>query len=66
MRVRAFVQLRAVLMSDAELARKVTKLEQGQETHDSAIVGMLKAIHQLQSAPQTRAIGFFELEEKKK
>lgn len=64
--VRAFVQLRSVLASDAELARKVAKLERGHEAHDSAIVGVMKAIHELKNVPQTRAIGFFELKEKKK
>lgn len=37
--VRAFVQLRGVLAPDPELARKVTRLERGHESHDSAIVG---------------------------
>ncbi len=64
--VRAFVQLRIVLASDADLGRRVTKLERGHESHDDAIVGMLKAIHQMQNVPQTQAIGFFELKQKKK
>jgi hypothetical protein len=44
----------------------VAKLERGHETHDSAIVGILKALHEMKSVAQTRAIGFFELSEKKK
>jgi ORF6N domain len=64
--VRAFVQLRGMATSNAELARKFTKLERGHETHESAIVGMMKAIHELKNPPQTRAIGFFELQEKRK
>ena len=62
--VRAFVQLRSVLASDADLGRRVTKLERGHESHNDVIVGMMKAIHQLQNVPETRAIGFFELEER--
>lgn len=64
--VRAFVQLRGALVSNAELSREVTKLKRGHESHDSAIVGILKTIHEMKSVPQTRAIGFFVLEEKKK
>jgi phage regulator Rha-like protein len=62
--VRAFVQLRSVLASDADLGRRVTKLERGHESHDNVIVAMMKAIHKLENVPQTRAIGFFELDEK--
>lgn len=64
--VRAFVQLRVVLASNGELAQRVTKLERGHESHDSAIVGILKTLHEMQNVPQTRAIGFVELDEKKK
>ena len=63
--VRAFVQLRSVLASDADLGRRVTKLERGHESHDNVIVAMMKAIHKLENVPQTRAIGFFELDENK-
>ena len=64
--VRAFVQLRVVLASNSELAQRVTKLERGHESHDSAIVGILKTLHEMQTVPQTRAIGYVELDEKKK
>ena len=64
--VRAFVQLRGVLAADSELARKVAKLQRGHETHESVLVGVMKTIHELKSVPETRAIGFFELQEKKK
>jgi hypothetical protein len=63
--VRAFVQLRSLLASHTELERKVTKLERGQDSHGSAIVGILKTIQEMKAVPQTRAIGFVELEEKK-
>jgi phage regulator Rha-like protein len=64
--VRAFVQLRSVLASDADLGRRITKVERGQESHEGVIVGILKTIHQMKNVPQTRAIGFIDLEEKKK
>lgn len=63
--VRAFVQLRGVLASNTDLARQVAKLLRGHESHDSAIVGIWKIIHEMRNVPETRAIGFFELEEKK-
>lgn len=56
--VRAFVQLRAVLASNKELAEKLTQLERLVDSHDTLIVGIIKTIRQLTDAPQTRAIGF--------
>jgi hypothetical protein len=56
--VRAFVKLREVLHSNKELAQKVELLERKLDTHDQAIVGILKSIHQLMNPTQTRAIGF--------
>lgn len=64
--VRAFVQLRSVLASDADLGRRVTKVERGQESLGDVVVGILKTIHEMKNVPQTRAIGFFELNERKK
>lgn len=64
--VRAFVQLRDMVASSAELTQRVTKLERGHESLNGAVVGILKAIHQLQNVPEARAIGFFELKEAKK
>lgn len=64
--MRAFVRMRGLLASDKEVAEKLTKLERGHESHDAAIVGIWKIIHQLMNVSQTRAIGFFDLEEKKK
>ena len=63
--VRAFVHLRAALAAETELARRVTKLERGHETHGSAITGILKTLNRMQDVPQTRAIGFVELTDKK-
>jgi len=68
--VRAFIQLRDLLTSNKELARRVDALEARLErkltTHDEAIVGILKAIRELMPpAPKRRGIGFTaDLEEK--
>ncbi len=58
--VRAFVQLRDLLASNRELAQKFAELERKLATHDQAITGILKAIHELMNppAPQRRGIGF--------
>lgn len=62
--VRAFVQLRDVLASNRELARRLNELESRLEkkltTHDEAITAMLSAIRQLMAAPTKpkRGIGF--------
>jgi ORF6N domain-containing protein len=59
---RAFVQLRQVLGSHAELARKLSELEQRIEGHDTAIRSLFDAIRQLMepSKPDqpTQEIGF--------
>jgi hypothetical protein len=62
--VRAFVQLRDLLTSNKELARRVDELEARLEkkltTHDEAIAAILSAIRQLMNPPQPerRGIGF--------
>ncbi len=56
--VRAFVKLREVLASNKGLAQKFEQLERKLETHDQAIVGILKELHLLMHPIQTRAIGF--------
>jgi phage regulator Rha-like protein len=69
--VRAFVQLRELLASNKELARRLDELEarlaRKLATHDQAITEIIKAIRQLTNAPEPpkRPIGFVELEEKK-
>jgi len=65
--VRAFVKLRQMLASNKELAQKVDELERKLQTHDRAIVDILKAIRQLMNPapPARRQIGFTaDLEEK--
>jgi hypothetical protein len=62
--VRAFVQLRELLSSNKDLARRLDQLEARIEkklaTHDDAIAAMLSAIRQLMNppAPKRRPIGF--------
>jgi hypothetical protein len=62
--VRAFVQLRELLTSNKELAKRLDELEARIEkkltTHDQAIAAMLSAIRQLLNPPRPkrRPIGF--------
>lgn len=69
--VRAFVQLRELLTSNKELAKRLDELEvritRKLATHDQAITAIIKTIRQLmtQPEPKKRSIGFVELEERK-
>jgi phage regulator Rha-like protein len=62
--VRAFVQLRELLASNQELAKRLDELEARIQkkltTHDEAIAAILSAIRQLMNppAPARRPIGF--------
>lgn len=60
--VRAFVQLREVLLANAELARRLEELEirlsRRLDSHDQAIAGILEMLRKLMNPPATRAIGF--------
>jgi ORF6N domain len=58
--VRAFVQLRELLASNAELARRLNELEGKLEHHDEAITAILAAICELMNPPASkhRGIGF--------
>ena len=59
--MRAFVQLRQVLSSHAELARKLADLEERIEGHDTAIRSLFDAIRQFMApppAPPKPEIGF--------
>ena len=62
--VRAFVKLRALLVSNKQLAQRLDALEAHIErkltTHDEAITAMLSAIRQLMHSPmpKRRGIGF--------
>ena len=58
--VRAFVRLRELLASNAELARRLDQLERMLQGHDATIATILSAIRELTKAPEPkrRAIGF--------
>lgn len=57
--VRAFVKLREILTSNRRLAQQLTQLERKLQTHDKAILGILRAIRELTNPPQPkRGIGF--------
>ena len=69
--VRAFVQLREILASNHELAKRLDQLEAGIQkkltAHDDAIAAILSAIRELMNppAPSRRPIGFTaDLEDK--
>jgi len=65
--MRAFVQLRQVLGSHAELARKLSELECRIEGHDEAIRSIFEAIRQIMEPPASdepvREIGFHAKED---
>ena len=58
--VRAFVQLRELLASNAELAHRLDELEHALQGHDATIAAILSAIRELMKTPEPkrRAIGF--------
>ncbi len=59
--MRAFVQLRQVLASHSELARRLADLERRLENHDTSIHALFEAIRQLMAPPALPArpqIGF--------
>jgi len=66
--VRAFVRLREMIGTNKELARKLDELERKLTTHDQAIAGLIHAIRELMSPPESkrRPIGFITPEEKER
>ena len=71
--VRAFVQLRELLATNKELARKVEQLEAAQkqqartqQQHAAILVSVVQDIQKLKNPPVTRAIGFITRSPKKK
>lgn len=70
--VRAFIQLRELLASNKELAKRLDQLESRLQkklaAHDEAIATILSAIRQMMHPPEPkkRSIGFVELQERKK
>lgn len=59
--VRAFVRLREMLVSNKELARKLTEVERKVASHDEHIQSLFEAIRRLMAPPKTerRKIGFY-------
>lgn len=66
--VRAFVELRGILVTNRELAAKVHQLERKVSTHDRDIAELADSIGQLLATPAAapkRSIGFLPLDAKK-
>ena len=64
--IRAFVQLRELLTTHKELARKIGQVEVTQKQHASILVSVVADIGKLKNPPITRAIGFVARSPKKK
>lgn len=70
--VRAFVRLREMLISNAELTKRFAELEaritQKMSSQDATIISIIKTIRELMNPPlpKKRSIGFIDLEERKK
>ena len=61
--VRAFVQLRDTLSTNAEIAKRLDLLERKVGAHDRAVLEILQALRQLTQpadAPKRRRIGFVQ------
>ena len=63
--VRAFVQLRELLATNKDVARKIEQLETAQkrqdrtqQQHGTILVSLVQDVQKLKNPPQTRAIGF--------
>lgn len=58
--MRAFVQLREILSTHKELARKLSELERKYESHDHHIKRVFDAIRQLMTPPKKKRyrVGF--------
>lgn len=56
--MRAFVQMREMVSSNDAMRKQLEELERKVGTHDQAIVGIFKTLHDLMNPQQTNAIGF--------
>jgi hypothetical protein len=56
--MRAFIRMRGMLSSNREMRKQLEELERKVGTHDQAIVGIFKTLHELMNPPKTNAIGF--------
>jgi ORF6N domain len=56
--MRAFLHMREMLSSSKAMKRQLGELERKIASHDEAIVGIFKTLHQLMNPQRTNAIGF--------
>jgi hypothetical protein len=56
--MRAFIHMRQMLASNEAMKSQLEELERKVASHDQAIVGIFKALHELMNPQQTNAIGF--------
>jgi hypothetical protein len=56
--MRAFIHMREMLSSNKTMQAELEKLERQVASHDEAIVGIFKTLHQLMNPHRTHAIGF--------
>jgi phage regulator Rha-like protein len=56
--MRAFVRMREMLSSNDAMRKQLEDLERKMDTHDQAIVGIFKTLHELMNPQRTNAIGF--------
>jgi phage regulator Rha-like protein len=56
--MRAFIHMRQMLASSEAMKAQLEELERTVASHDQAIVGIFKSLHQLMSPQQTNAVGF--------
>jgi hypothetical protein len=56
--MRAFVRMREMLSSNDAMKKQLEELERKVGTHDQAIVGIFKTLHELMNPQRTNAIGF--------
>ena len=56
--MRAFVRMREMLSSNEAMRKQLEELERKMDTHDQAIVGIFKTLHELMNPQRTNAIGF--------
>jgi phage regulator Rha-like protein len=56
--MRAFIHMRQMLVSSEAMKTQLEELERKVASHDQAIVGIFRSLHQLMNPQQTNAIGF--------
>jgi hypothetical protein len=56
--MRAFIHMREMLTSNEAMRAQLEELERKVASHDDAIVGIFKTLHELMNPQQTNAIGF--------